>query len=420
MKVLWIVNTIFPYPAQQLNMKQSVFGGWLNSLFEGLNKEKDIKLSIATVYNGKQLLKFNDGKVIYYLLPCKNNNKYNSKLEEYWKQINDEFKPDLVHIHGTEYCHSLAFINACPNVKTVTSIQGLVSSYQNVYNANIQDSEFKKYITLRDLYKQSSLKKCRREFFRKGLIEKEILSKTNCVIGRTTWDYANTFAITDINKYKLCNESLRDSFYKETWNEKDFNKHTIYISQASYPIKGFHIFLESLKILKDKYPDIKVYVAGNNITNNKTLKNKLKMTGYGKYLNSLIKKYNLKENIIFTGLLAENEVAKYLKNINVFVQASSIENSPNSLGEAMLMGVPCVASNVGGTSDMMIDKQEGLLFPFPDAELMAYYVSILFDDSNLCKKISHNAKKHALKTHDRKNNSQQMIKIYKSTLNQSK
>ena len=110
-KILWIVNTIFPYPAEKLGLKKTAFGGWLNSLSDTLRKSEDFKLAIATVYNGKDLKKMDDGQVIYYLLPGAPALKYDKKLEKYWKDINEEFKPDLVHINGTEYAHGLAFIS---------------------------------------------------------------------------------------------------------------------------------------------------------------------------------------------------------------------------------------------------------------------------------------------------------------------
>ena len=39
-----------------------------------------------------------------------------------------------------------------------------------------------------------------------------------------------------------------------------------------------------------------------------------------------------------------------------------MENSPNCLAEAMLLGVPCVASNVGGVSDILAPEQNGILY----------------------------------------------------------
>lgn len=53
MKILWIVNTIFPYPAKKLGMTETPFGGWLNGLVDTLKEENNIELAIATVYDGK-------------------------------------------------------------------------------------------------------------------------------------------------------------------------------------------------------------------------------------------------------------------------------------------------------------------------------------------------------------------------------
>ena len=67
MKILWIVNTIFPYPAEKIGVEKTVFGGWLNGLVENLKNKKEIQLAIATTYNGKKQQKFHDGKMEDYV-----------------------------------------------------------------------------------------------------------------------------------------------------------------------------------------------------------------------------------------------------------------------------------------------------------------------------------------------------------------
>ena len=54
---------------------------------------------------------------------------------------------------------------------------------------------------------------------------------------------------------------------------------------------------------------------------------------------------------------------EYLK-CGMFVCPSSIENSPNSIVEAALMGTPVIASRVGGIPDVLEDKTQCLLFDF--------------------------------------------------------
>ena len=44
MRILWVVNVIFPFPAQKLGLENPVFGGWLKSMFEEIIKFKDNQL----------------------------------------------------------------------------------------------------------------------------------------------------------------------------------------------------------------------------------------------------------------------------------------------------------------------------------------------------------------------------------------
>lgn len=416
MKILWIVNIIFPYPAMKINKKKTVLGGWLNGLANNIKNVEEIELAIATVYNGKKLLEFNDGEMQYYLIPRNSSIKYNSKTENFWKEVNQKFKPNLVHIHGTEYPYGLEFINACPNVKSVVSIQGLVSEYAKVYYGNMSTKDIIKNITFRDIVKRSTIFQQRQKFEKRGRYEVEIIKKADAIIGRTTWDYANCKAIKNDIKYYSCNEILRDNFYKKEWDFKEIERHTLFCSQAIYPIKGLHYLIYTVSILKKQYKDIKLYIAGWNILDDTTIKKKIKKTGYAKYIQKLVRKYELQKNIIFTGLLNENQMIDRLLKTNVFVLPSAIENSSNSLGEAMLLGIPCVASNTGGTMDMLEHKKEGLIYTYTEPAICAEYISRLFEDDNLARQFGENAKKRAERTHNRIENVNSTIKIYKEIL----
>ena len=274
--------------------------------------------------------------------------------------------------------------------------------------------------SLRDIIRFDSMHQARKKFEKRGTYEIEALKKARIIIGRTNWDKAHAYAITNKNNYEKCNESLRKSFYEKEWNINNIERHSIFVSQASYPLKGFHKIIEAARILNKKYSDLRIYIAGLPIIKMETIKDKMKITGYGKYLNKIIKKNNLQDNIIFTGLLNEEQMRDKLLKANIFVQGSSIENSPNSLGEAMLLGMPCIASYVGGTADMLLDKQEGFLYPFNETEMLANYIIQLFEDDELACKFGNKARSHALKTHDTKNNSNRMIEIYEKIVTQNK
>lgn len=415
MKVMWIVNTIFPKPASELGLQKSVFGGWLLGLFDELKKSKKIdQFVIVSTYNCDKLLRFVDGNIIYYLVPCKNSIKYYSDQQKYWKEIVQTENPDVVHIHGTEYPHSLCFLDACGGDNVCVSIQGLVSAYSSKYAYYAGISKFP--ITFRDFVRFDSVYQGRKKFQNRAIYEVDVLKKAKIIIGRTNWDKAHVYSITNKDNYEKCNESLRKSFYEKKWNIDSIERHSIFVSQATYPIKGFHKVIEAACILKKRYSDLKIYVAGSPITKTETIKDKLRITGYGKYLNSLIEKNNLQDNIIFTGLLDEEQMRDRLLKSHVFVQASSIENSPNSLGEAMLLGMPCVASYVGGTADMLLDKCEGFLYPFNESEMLASYVMQLFENDELAIKFGESARSHAFKTHDVRKNASRMIEIYEKLI----
>lgn len=417
-KILWIVNTIFPFPAEKLGLKKTAFGGWLNSLSSTIKKSKDFKLAIASVYKGKKLEELDDGEIIYYLIPKDDATKYNKKQKKYWKEICSRFKPDLVHINGTEYAFGLEFINACPDVATVTSIQGLVSVYANVYYANIPVKDIIKNITFRDIIKRNNIIQARKKFIKRGKNEIEILKRTNAITGRTIWDYSNVQAINPNVKFYWSNRILREEFYQsKKWDISNIERHSIFCSQAGYPIKGLHYIIEAANILKKEYSDIKIYVAGQNITKSDTIKEKMKISGYGKYIKGLIRKYNLEENIIFTGVLDAQGMVNKLLNSNAFVQTSAIENSPNSLGEAMVLGVPCVASYVGGTCDMLEHKKEGFLYTYTEPAILAEYIKRIFENDELCMKFSKNAINKANDTHNKERITQETIDMYNDILN---
>lgn len=108
--------------------------------------------------------------------------------------------------------------------------------------------------------------------------------------------------------------------------------------------------------------------------------------------------------MVFTGILSEEKmIEQYLKS-NVFVLPSVIENSSNSLG--------CVATNTGGTMDILEHKKEGFLYPYTEPAMCADYISRYFEDDKLCIEYGRQARKKALSRHNAENNANQIIKIY--------
>ena len=170
--------------------------------------------------------------------------------------------------------------------------------------------------------------------------------------------------------------------------------------------------LEAMADIVKKYPDAKLYTTGKNPLT-LSFKEKLRQGYYSKYLGKLIKKYHLENNVEFLGFLDEEKMCKQYLKSHAFVCCSSIENSPNSLGEAMILGVPCVSSDVGGVKNLMTHEKEGFIYQADAPYMLSYYIQKIFEDDKLSLDFSNNAKLHANKTHNPDENFKQLLNIYK-------
>jgi len=402
---------MLPKIASKLKKTIDNGGGWLIGLSENISRIDGIELTICfPIYGENQIIKGKTETYSYYGFPKKIARPYiyEKAVDEYLSLILNDVKPDIVHIWGTEYPHTLSMVNVCNEDKIVVSIQGLCSVISKHYRAGLPVSVYYG-ATFRDLVKRDNLIRQQEKFVKRGEFEIEAIKKIKYVIGRTTWDKANSKIINKDINYFICNETLRDEFYKYKWNIEECNRHSIFISQGSYPIKGLHMVIEALKIIVQKYKDAHLYIAGDRI-----IKNKIRISSYGKYILSLVRKYNLSSNITFLGNLDEKKMCEEMLKSNVFVCPSSIENSPNSLGEAMLLGVPCVASYVGGIPDLLKDKEEGYIYPFNEPYMLAYYIEEIFSNEDKAMILSQNARKRAVYTHSKQKNIENILKTYES------
>ena len=416
MKILWITNIVFPEISASLSCKQDFksSGGWMLGAAGLLASRNDVHLCVATVSPlVSQLRRIEGESVVYYVIPIgKGNNKVNDEYNDYWIKINKEFSPDVVHIHGTESSHGHAFMKACGSRNVVISIQGLISAYEYYYHYGISKSEIYKTITIRDLIK-GTIFSGKKKFKYSSMYELDMIKSAAHIIGRTSWDKARIWAINPNAKYHFCNETLRPEFYDGTrWSYEQCIRHTIFISQASYPLKGFHQILKALPLILRHYPNTMVKIAGHNPTAMDTLFQRLKLSGYGKYLKSLIRKYNLEKHIFFLGPLNAEQMKKEYLSANVFISPSSIENSPNSLGEAQILGVPCISSYVGGAMDMMNENTENL-YRFEEIEMLAYKVCRIFENQE--RQVDMRTTAH--NRHNAEENDHRLYNIYKEIIN---
>lgn len=212
------------------------------------------------------------------------------------------------------------------------------------------------------------------------------------------------------------NEILRPEFYGSRWSYEKCEPFRIFMSQGNYPLKGLHFMLEAMPALLEKYPETKLYIAGDKITKYETLKDKIKISSYGKFLLRKIKEHKLESAVVFLGKLDSKEMCQEYLKANVYLSASTLENSPNSVGEAMLLGMPVVSSDVGGVRNMLEHLEEGYLYQADNKEALIAAIGKVFDMGKGSRELGNRARAHAMVTHDKLVNYHRLLDIYHNLL----
>ena len=415
MKVLWITYILFPEAESLITQKDTIrksSGGWLFGAAEALVETGKVELRVASVTRAASSYSFQRGKNINYdLIPYhKGVYYYHHDYDDYWRSITAEFKPDVVHIHGLESSLVLSYVRACGNSNVIASIQGLAGVIERYYFEGLSVSDIIRNITLGDILRRKTIFQNRYNFLKIGKMEEAAFHELNHVIGRTKWDHDHTIAINPSLEYHFCNETLRSDFYEGQWCYENCRKHTIFLSSSSTPFKGAHFVLKALPIVLRKYPDAQIRIAGPNNIFPQSLRERVMQTGYEHYLSQLIKELDIKSHVFFLGPLSSEEMKEeYLKS-NVFVCPSTIENSSNSVAEAQMLGVPLIATFVGGIPDMIPANQKNSLVRCCEFEMIAQKICECF--GNVASYTNESVRLLAHRRHDKLQNALQTINIY--------
>ena len=419
MKVLWIIHDVlepfFPY----VKGKPAKGGSWIEPLFFSLSNHPEIKLGVITPITDGEFIKKKIANIEYYSVPIKKGDNIielnSSNVRSYLKAITD-FNPTIIHIHGTEKNFGLLREYVSEEIPIVCSIQGIINSYEPHLHLSSSFINYKKYKSLKNWLGMGGIDFLKKWWRKYKLIEKKIFTINRYFIGRTLWDKSQTAALNPEALYFHGEELLRPPFYKTKWNVDTCEKHSIFISSGAYPIKGLHVLLEAVNILKLKHKNLKIYIPLFNTPKRSFLRDKLIGEDYTIYINNIISKYGLQSNVVFLNRLNAEDMALQFSKSNVFVLPSFIENSPNSLGEAMSIGVPSVVSYSGGVGSMVRDEDSALFFPIGDYRTLAFQIDRLFTEENLSNKLSANAKIIAGRRHNIKETTKQYIEIYKEII----
>ena len=411
MKILWTVNLIPKNAAAALGVASDVLGGWVESMAAQLKNIDGVQLVVACKSDTGLDFSIEKDGVEYRSIPYRKNSGL-PVLTDVCEKIVRDTKPDIIHIEGTEFLHAKAMMITAKKhgVPAVVSMQGILNGQYGYQCGLLPIDDMLLSADPVKVFAALTLHLRKTRWYAPRMKpEREIIADAAYILGRTTWDRAHTYAINPNAQYYGCPRILRPAFYEEQWSLEKTERHTLYVGNSYFALKGFHFLVEALPELIREYPDIKVYVAGHQPFGDKR---SLLKKGYGAYLKKRIGALNVADHIEFTGTLTAPQVARRLARVNAYVLTSVAENSPNTLGEAMLVGTPCISSYVGGAPDMAENDKEALFYRSDDPALLAWRVKQIFDDDALAVRLSENARARAKVTHDASGNARTLYGVY--------
>jgi glycosyltransferase involved in cell wall biosynthesis len=141
--------------------------------------------------------------------------------------------------------------------------------------------------------------------------------------------------------------------------------------------KGLKYLLESASLLLASRKDIIFMLVGEG-----TLKAELK---------KLCVDLKIEKNVIFTG--ERRDIPEILFSIDIFVLPSLREGLGLAILEAMACGKPVIATNVGGISEIVKNRVNGILVSPRDPEVLHTAMKELLDDKEMLEKMGHEGKK---------------------------
>ena len=414
MHVLWFTGVQLPaVTGAGLNR-----AGWQESLRKALFRYyPDIKISIAS-FGAEDYQPFQAENATYYNIYRQQGteNRWKRMLES-WKhrtyqeedlvqiiKTYDLVRPDLVFIFGTENPFGLVVDEfSVPSVISIQAvINGLVDSLFFGYTGRQLIKEFLSRQTLAGqgiFHKWWAYKKHAR-------IESKIYRQNNYFCGRTQWDQQWMTELNPEARYFKINRVLREAFYTDEWMFADSSQNRIFSLCSNAPFKGGITLVRALVQLKENGNDhFKLRLAGIDPD-----------SSVGKTITEILRRNKMEHQVDLLGRLSPDQIKTEMKAARIFVLPSHMDNSPNSLAEAMILGMPCIASNAGGISSMIQDGIDGLLYTHTDIQALAQRILLLNADHDLAQTLGGKARANALIRHDPSTIAEQTFAMYQQVL----
>jgi L-malate glycosyltransferase len=409
MRVLWFTND--PLPAVEAHFGKATLGSghWMWRLLDEMAGRPGLELQVATAYQGYPDAQFERDGVRFVVIGQPRFTPFFGCRKQDLERaaaVARAWAPDLIHIHGSERFYGLLGARGLVDAPCVISVQGLLGPYVDAFLGNLSFRELWQSESLVEVATRRGLLWRYHDYVKGARQEREIIAGTDHFMGRTDWDRTQVRRLNPAANYYYAGEVLRKDFCETNWSLPGCERHSVIFTNAGEPRRGAEVLLEALRLLRGQFPDAKLKLAGGIG----------ERRGYGRFLRRRIQESGLSGSVEFLGPLDGRRMAAELAASHVFAISSFLENSPNSLCEAMRMGLPCVASFAGGIPNLVNHGQTGLLFPPGDAPLLADAIERIFRDDSLAVRLGQAARTEATHRHAPENVVNQVLNAYQCVI----
>ncbi|WP_169921793.1 glycosyltransferase family 4 protein [Spirosoma rigui] len=336
MNILWLANTQHPSKADHPTP-------WVTALANGLMATGNVTINIVTynqyISHDDELVR--DGVKYTFLKVPKDKwdmmRGYTQRIrvvKNYLKDIAGRY--DLLHIHGAEQQYQV--MGSDLRLPKVLSAQGFIR-------------ECYKYLPRKPEYRHLS-------WLIAGYYEKRYLPTVKHFICRTHWDKS---IIRDMQPRAVVHhnwELMRPEFYQPIDRALGRHRNAVLFVGGTNNLKGIREALQVVDKLRRTEPVRLIVTGGGSKAQLLQLATSLSLTNLPP------------EAIEHRGMLTAAQLWDVYHEAFCLLHPSYIDNSPNSVCEAQLAGLPVVASNVGGVSSLVEHEVTGMLTSLQVNELL--------------------------------------------------
>ena len=415
MRVLWLTQTQLPAATGESSM---IFGGWHEGLRSALEEyEQDVELGIVS-WGSVQHEPFQRGNATYFSLHVPpSSGRVRRAARAWWMTeavpldaveeaaaLARRFHPDIVHVHGTEHFLGLAALQL--PFPSAATLQGIASVYERFVLDGFSCSEVARSVLTRDFVRGTSPLHAYAHMRHRARVERRIVNGLSYFMGQTDWDRDVLKLLNPSAVYFHTECIMQRDFYEHSWRQPERPWKTIYCTSGVAPYKGLEMLIEAVMLLRDGgYTDVRLRVSG-------PIRNSMMWSSLAR----LARRRGVENHITWLGPLPASGLIEELEGADLYVLPSHIENQPNSLLEAMLLGVPCVAASVGGVAELVDHGVSGLVYHDSDPFALAAAIARLLDKPDLARSLGETARSQAHSRYDREAVAHRTREIYQQML----